>query len=82
MVRQSMRMRRGFYLRLKNQKMFFREAGSMDCGDGETAPYLQMTMYIDQAHCFKTAKSANAMCRLLKEKYGKSTSVFKYEGRA
>jgi len=80
MKREKLKVRSGFYLRMKNVRGYFREAGYSYCDGVETKPYCQITMYIDQAHCFKTSKSAKAMSRLLKEKYGKSTSVFKFEG--
>ena len=49
--------------------------------NGESAPCAQTTERISESFPFHTEKSAEAMQRVLSEKYGLQTQVVKWEGR-
>lgn len=70
-----------FILKVNNRRGWFQTSGSSDNGHGETKASARTTMHISEAKSFKTAKSAEAMRRLLSEMYGLETQIVKWERR-
>lgn len=60
---------------------YFLTSGSTCDERGQSKPSARTTMRISEAMSFKTAKSAEAMRRLLHEQYGLETTVMKWERR-
>lgn len=70
-----------FFLKVPGKRQYFKLAGSRADENGESAPCAQTTERISESFPFHTEKSAEAMQRVLSEKYGLQTQVVKWEGR-
>ncbi len=70
-----------FILKVIKKRGYFLTSGSSVKGSGETRACARTTMRISEAQTFKTAKSAEAMRRLLKDKYGLETQIMVWERR-
>ena len=83
MVREKMKQRPGKYLLLKRTQYireYYHESGTQDVGTKDERDYCNWTRYRDEARSFQTVKEAQAMARMLWEKYGASVTVVNHYG--
>ena len=80
-MRERKQNRGKFILKATKKRGYFLISGSSDDGSGETRACARTTMRISEAQTIKTAKSAEAMRRLLKERYGLETQIMVWERR-
>lgn len=80
-IRERNQNRGKFILKVANRHAYFLTAGNTISEDRETRACAQTTMRISEAKGFQTAKSAEAMRRQLKERYGLDTQIVKRERR-
>lgn len=68
-----------FLLKVPGKRQYFKLAGTTDDGSGESAPCAQTTERIFDSFPFKTEKAAQAMRKVLNDRYGLQTQVVKWE---
>lgn len=83
MIRKNVKQQRErFYLitPTKYGYSYYGESGVFDVGTPREEPYLYWTRYLENAHAFRTAKTARAMARKLLDEKGVAAVVTKRDG--
>jgi hypothetical protein len=78
------RIQRGrFFIRKKSRyagKEYYHESGVEYVGTPEETEYINWTRYLDEAHGFRTVKTAKRMAAIIWERYGQRVDVVNRNG--